>query len=54
MYPINAKNSQIYNFKIFSHFSVTNIDCIVELLLSKMIKVFVYLKKENYIVSLLK
>ena len=40
--------------KSFSHFSVTNVDCIVELLLSKMIKIFVYLKTEKYIVSLLK
>ena len=37
--------------KIFIHFSVTNVDCIVELLLSEMIKVFVYLKTEKYIVS---
>ena len=40
--------------KTFSHFSVTNVNCIVELLLSEMIKVFVYLKTEKYMVSLLK
>ena len=37
--------------KTFIHFSETNVDCIVELLLSEMIKVFVYLKTEKYIVS---
>ena len=31
----------------FSHFLVTNVDCIVELLFSEMIKVFVYLKTEK-------
>ena len=40
--------------KTFSHFPVTDVDCIVVLLISEMIKVFVYLKTEKCIVSLLK
>ena len=40
--------------KIFSNFSVKNVDCIVELFLSEMIKIFVYLKTEKYMVSILK
>ena len=33
--------------KAFSHFSVTTVDCIVALLISEMIKIFVYLKTEK-------
>ena len=47
MCPLNAKQSNIQFLKKISHFSVTNVDCIVELLLLEMIKVFVYLKTEN-------
>ena len=33
--------------KTSGHFSMTNVDSIVDLSLSKMIKVFLYLKTEN-------
>ena len=41
------QNSQIYNFKNIQSFFMINVDSLVELLLSEMIKVFVYLKTEN-------
>ena len=47
------KTVKYITLKIFSHFSVTNVDCIVGLLLLEMIKIFVYIKTEKYIVNLL-
>lgn len=38
------QKSKVYNLKKFQSFLVTNVDGIVDLLLSEMIKAFVYLK----------